>query len=201
MKLLVVDDHPIVVAACRTLFESESEFSVIGAQSAAAARRDVRRFHPDIVIVDLNLPDASGLEFIRELRRDHPLLKIIVFSVSHETRIAVQALHLGAMAVVCKLGETETLREAVFAAARGEVQIPDALKDELAAVSQSDARFTGREQEVLRQLSNGRSIMDIASALGVSYSTVAKLCSALREKFEARSLPELVRIATELKLV
>lgn len=199
MKLLVVDDHPIVVAACKTLFASDREIVVSGANTAADARADIAGSYPDIVIVDLNLPDASGLEFIRTMAGENPSLRMILFSVTDDPRIAREALSCGARGCVCKLGETDELREAVFAVARGETWLSERVSG--MGDREADGHFNSREQEVLRQLSNGKNVVEIATALGVSYSTVAKLQSALRDRYNARSIPELIRIATELKFV
>jgi DNA-binding NarL/FixJ family response regulator len=117
MKLLVVDDHPIFVAACRALFEVDGEIAVTGAHSAEATRSAIRTSRPDVVIIDANLSGGSGLELVRELIAEDPSLRIIVLSVVDEPRIVHQALDHGAKGFVSKHGETEELIRAVLAVA------------------------------------------------------------------------------------
>lgn len=204
MNLLVVDEQPIVVTACRALFEADGGMTVCGAQSAAAARAMIRKSDPDVAIIDPNLRDASGFEFIRELSTEIPSLNILVFSTANEQWIADQALELGAKAFVSKLWEVDHLKTAVLTVARGKVWFHKNAEASFWNCNHKadlNSPFSGREHEVLRQLSDGRSTEDIAATLGVSCSTISRLCRSLRDKFKARNLLDLVRITAELKLV
>lgn len=205
MKLLIVDDHPIVVSACKKLFESDRDIAIFGAHSVSSARKAIIESGPDIVIVDLNLPDGSGLAFVRELIDDNPSLRAIVFSVNDNPRIAIQALRLGAKAFLCKLDETVDIKEAVYKVARGETWLPERLRSEWANYSETDREpyvaLRRNEFETLRQLASGSNIHEVADNLGVSYGTAAKRCRGLRLKFKAKSLPGLVWIATQLNLI
>ena len=205
MKLLVVEDHPIVIAGCRALFAEDPEVTMAEARSAAAARTALKGGSPDVTIIDINLPDGSGLELTREIVDEDPSARVVVFSMSDTPMLAIQAIECGAKSYVSKNGNPLDLRDAVLAVARGESWIPEDLIQEMALLR---ARAPGtapllseRELVVLRLLARGRSMAEIAGDISVSYKTVASDCALLRSKLGARTSSEMVRIAVELKLV
>jgi DNA-binding NarL/FixJ family response regulator len=132
VKLLVVEDHPIVISGCRALFSDDANVSMIEVCTASAAREAMKEHSPDVAVVDINLPDGSGLELTRELVGQYPEARIVVFSMSDTPMIAVQAIECGAKSYVSKNGNPFDLRDAVFAVARGEPSISDDLIQEIA---------------------------------------------------------------------
>lgn len=204
LNVLVVEDHPIVIAGCRALFAHDANICMLDARSAAGGREIYNDKRPDVVVIDINLPDGSGLELTRELTANEPSAKIVVFSMSDAPILALQAIDLGAKAYVSKNGDPEDLREAVYAVCRGETWLPDDLVQEMALLRAGSAgaapSLTEREVQILRSLVRGRSLAEIATELDVSYKTVAAVCAGTRSKLNARTTSELVRIAVELKL-
>lgn len=205
MKLLIVEDHPIVISGCRALFSSMNGMAIAEAWTAAEARVAVVREAPDVAIIDINLPDGSGLELTREFISRDPGARIVVFSMSDTPILAIQAVQAGAKGYVSKTGGSTDLREAVLAVGRGETWISDDLVQEMALLraqnSETAELLSEREQLVLRMLARGRSMAEIANDISVSYKTVASDCAVLRKKLGARTSTEMVRIAVEMKLI
>lgn len=205
MKLLIVEDHPIVISGCRALFSQIDGMTIAEARTAAEARLVLAREVPDITIIDINLPDGSGLELTREFVARNADARVVVFSMNETPILAIQAVQAGAKGYVSKTGGSSDLREAVFAVARGETWISDDLIQAMAllrAQNSATAEFLSeRERLVLRMLARGRSMAEIANDISVSYKTVASDCAILRKKLGARTSTQMVRIAAELKLI
>jgi DNA-binding NarL/FixJ family response regulator len=205
VKLLVVEDHPIVISGCRALFSEDDGVTMIEARTASAARVALKDESPDVTVIDINLPDGSGLELTREFVALDPNARIVVFSMSDTPMLAIQAIECGARSYVSKNGNPFDLRDAVLAVARGDSWISDELIQEMALLRAkargTTALLSEREHQVLRMLARGRSMAEIANDISVSYKTVAADCATLRTKLGARTSSEMVRIAVELKLV
>jgi DNA-binding NarL/FixJ family response regulator len=205
VKLLVVEDHPIVISGCRALFSEIDGITVAEARTAAAAREYLGREAPDVTIIDVQLPDGSGLELTREFVARDPAARIVVFSMSDTPILAIQAIEAGAKGYVSKTGGSADLRKAVIAVGQGETWVSEHLIMEMALLKahheESSRLLTEREQLILRMLARGRSMAEIASEIAVSYKTVASDCAILRKKLGARTSTEMVRIAVELKLL
>lgn len=205
MKLLVVEDHPIVISGCRALFAEDDDVTMIEVRTASAAREAMKHHRPDVSVIDINLPDGSGLELTKEFIRDDPEARIVVFSMSDTPMIAIQAIECGAKSYVSKNGNPLDLKDAVLAVDRGEPWISDDLVQEIALLRAkapgTSVLLSEREHIVLRMLTRGRSMAEIANEISVSYKTVAGDCAMIRGKLNARTSSEMIRIAVELKLV
>lgn len=205
MKLLIVEDHPIVISGCRALFSQIDGIAIVEARTAAEARIAMKHEEPDVTIIDINLPDGSGLELTREFVAYNREARIVVFSMSDTPILAIQAIQAGARGYVSKTGGSTDLREAVVSVARGDIWVSDELVQEMALLRaqnhQTEALLSEREQLVLRMLARGRSMAEIANDIAVSYKTVASDCAILRKKLGARTSTEMVRIALEMKLI
>ena len=204
MKLLVVEDHAIVFSGCRALFSDDADVELIEARNASSGASLFRSEHPDVVVLDINLPDGSGLDLLRDLLAQDPLARIIVFSMSDAPMLALQAVELGAQGYVSKNGDPDALREAVYAVASGRRWLAEDLVQELALVRAGASQvpcLSDRELQVLSALARGRSMAEIADELGVTYKTIAAHGSTIRSKLNARTSSEMVRIAVEMRLV
>lgn len=205
LKLLVVEDHPIVISGCRALFAEDNDVTMIEVRTASAAREAMKHHRPDVSVIDINLPDGSGLELTKEFIRDDPEARIVVFSMSDTPMIAIQAIECGAKSYVSKNGNPLDLKDAVLAVDRGEPWISEDLVQEIALLRAkapgTSVLLSEREHIVLRMLTRGRSMAEIANEISVSYKTVAGDCAMIRGKLNARTSSEMIRIAVELKLV
>jgi DNA-binding NarL/FixJ family response regulator len=205
MKLLIVDDHPVVVSGCRSLFASDPSISVEEASDEKSGYRAYLSKRPDVTIIDINLPDLSGFELMRRIRKDDPEARIIMFSMNDDPAFVVRAIELGAQGYVSKGDDPRLLIKAVRKVAAGEHFITPHLA-EIVTFSGASIRanpattMSARELEILRLLSRGDKIVEIADALDVSYKTVANTTSILKQKLGARNHSDLIRIAVEMGL-
>ena len=206
MKVLIVDDHPIVVSGFKALLEQDAAIEVIEAPSAAAAEAALARGAPDIAIVDVNLPGLSGFELARRMLERQPQARIIMFSMNDDPVFVAQAMEIGAKGFVSKNENPAHMLKAIHAVMNGGTAWPAGIAAKLAYLSERSpggtaGALSARDQEILRQLAKGRSLSEIAELVGVSYKTVATTCASLRTRLNARTQAELIAIAIERKLV
>lgn len=204
MKVLVVEDHAIVFSGCRALFSDDANVELIEARNVAVGLQLFHSVRPEVIVVDINLPDGSGLDLLRDLLAQDAGARIIVFSMSDAPMLALQAVEFGAAGYVSKNGDPDALRDAVYAVAAGKRWLPEDLLQELALVRAGASEapcLSEREQQVLSALARGRSMAEIAEEIGVSYKTVAAHSATIRSKLNARTSSEMVRIAVEMRLV
>lgn len=198
---LVIDDHPIVLEGCRRVLLDLGFDTVLEAGAPLEGFKLYRRGKPNLVIVDLSIRGAglAGLSLIRRLRLNDERTPILVFSMHGDPVIARRALKAGATGFLAKDTGPKTLAEAIEKVRRNQPYIAHDMAVQIALLG-SRARaeqldLTSRELQTLSLLGEGRSYTQIADALGVSYKTVANTCSNLKEKLNAGSLQDLVRVA------
>lgn len=202
MRVLIVDDHPIVVSGCRALFADDSDIELLQAVDADSGERAFVDEQPDICVIDVNLPTASGFELARRILARRSDARIIMFSMNEDPVFAARAIEGGAKGYVSKNADPQDLVEAVREVGRGGSFLPAAMARSLAfagpALSQGPlAKLNAREIEILRLLGAGKSLAEIACMVHASYKTVANTSSLIRQKLGARSSGELVRFAIE----
>jgi DNA-binding NarL/FixJ family response regulator len=203
ITVLLVDDHAVVREGYRRLLERSPDVSVVGeAASAAEAYQVFSLVHPDVVVMDISLPDVSGIEGLRRLLLREPRARILAFSIHDEAIFPNRALRAGAAGYVTKASAPDVLVEAVRTVARGESFLsPDiartlALQGLSGRNSALDALST-REFEIVRLLATGHSVRAIAEKLCLNYKTVANHQSNIRQKLGAQTSAQLVRIASQ----
>lgn len=204
-RLLIVDDHPMVVSGCKSLFASDASVMIDEANDAKSGLRAFQQRKPDVTVIDINLPDISGFELMRRIRRDDPEAKIIIFSMIDDPAIVVRAVEMGAQGFVSKGDDPRLFVKAVRRVAAGDnfisPQLAEAVTFSSAAIKASPAsQMTPRELEILRLLGRGDKIVEVAEALDISYKTVANTTSLLKQKLGAKNHSDLIRIAVELGL-
>jgi DNA-binding NarL/FixJ family response regulator len=205
MLILIVDDHPVVISGCRSLFASDPTIKIEQAGDERSGHKAYLSSRPDVTIIDINLPDLSGFELMRRIRKDDPNAKIIMFSMNDDPAFVVRAVELGAQGYVCKADDPRLLVKAVRKVAAGETFVTPSLAKNVtfsgAAIRANPAsQVSPRELEILRLLSRGQKIVEIADALEVSYKTVANTTSLLKQKLGAKNHSDLIRQAVEMGL-
>lgn len=204
MKVLIVEDHPIVVSGCRQLFAEHANFAFFDARTIADARQSLAQHVPDVLVIDVNLPDGSGLEFVRELKRGNSKIGVVVFSMADDPMLAMKAIDFGARGFVSKNGSPADLVEAVEAVARGQTWLPADLLQQVAFMRADPAsrppQLTGREKSVLKLLVGGCLQSEIAKKLNISSKLVSTDCAVIRQKFNARTTAEMIAIAVKSNL-
>ena len=201
-KVLIVDDHPVVVSGCRAVFASDRTVEIVSASTEREGFATYRQSKPHISIIDINLPDLSGYELLRKIRKRDPAAKVIMFSVNDDPAFVVRAVELGARGYVCKGDDPQSLVDAVREVAKGTTFVsPHLARSVTFASAEARAHPAGqlnnRELEILRLLARGRKIAQIAEALGLSYKTIANTTTMLKQKLGAQAHADLVRIAVE----
>ncbi len=204
-RVLIVDDHPVVVSGCKSLFAADDSVTIEEASDARSGHRVYISKRPDVTVIDINLPDVSGFELMRRIRKDDPDAKIIMFSMNDDPAFVVRAVEMGAQGYVSKGDDPRMLMKAVRRVAAGDnfisPQLAEAVTFSGAAIKANPASLmNARELEILRLLGRGDKIVEIAQALGVSYKTVANTTSLLKQKLGAKNHSDLIRIAVEMAL-
>jgi DNA-binding NarL/FixJ family response regulator len=202
-SVLIIDDHPIVLQGCRRMLEDAGVKTVLEARDATSGYRLYRRHHPDVVIVDLAMQGGGlgGLEVIRRMRSHDPRSRILVFSMHSDPIIAARALEAGATGYVLK--DSNELMKAFDQVRSGTPYLSNDLAMQVALVrtgvrANPLADLTPRELQTLSLLAEGKPYGRIAEELNVSYKTVVNACSQLKQKLNAKNLPELIRAAVQL---
>jgi two-component system, NarL family, invasion response regulator UvrY len=204
-SVLIVDDHPIVLQGCRRMLEDAGISVVLEAQDAIAGYRLYRRHHPEMVIVDLGMQGSGlgGLSLIQRIHSHDPRVRILVFSMHRDPIIVSRALQAGATGYVLKDTSSDDFMEAFEKIRVGTPYLSKDLAVEVALAHTPNrqnplADLTPRELQTLSLLAEGKPYGRIAEELNVSYKTVVNLSSMLKQKLDARNLPELIRAAVQL---
>jgi two-component system, NarL family, invasion response regulator UvrY len=202
-SVLIIDDHPIVLQGCRRMLEDAGVKTVLEARDATSGYRLYRRHRPDVVIVDLAMQGGGlrGLDVIRRMRSYDQRSRILVFSMHSDPIIAARALEAGATGYVLK--DSDELMKAFDQVRTGTPYLSNDLAMQVALVRTGAranplADLTPRELQMLSLLAEGKPYGRIADELNVSYKTVVNACSQLKQKLNAKNLPELIRVAVQL---
>lgn len=204
-SVLIVDDHPILLQGCRRILEDIGIKAIFEARDVVGGYRLFRRHSPDMTIVDLSFQGSSlaGLALIQRIKRYDRRARVLVLSMHSDPIVVSRALHAGAMGYIIKDTATEDLVRAIECVLSGQKYLSDELarKMAFAGIGVTGGRLadlTPRELQTLGLLAEGKAYGSIAADLNVSYKTVVNTCWQLRQKLEARNLPELVRTAVRL---
>jgi two-component system invasion response regulator UvrY len=206
MKILVVDDHPIVRAGLRRLLASKSETEIREAASGKEALSVFREQRPTLVILDLNLPGIGGLEVIARLKIADPGARVLVLSM-HDDQIHVRrALQAGAAGYVSKNAPPDEILEAIRRVSAGQTYVEHEIAEELVfssirTPSHPLRDLSSRDLEILRLLAEGRTLPQIADTVGIAYKTAANNCSQIKAKLGASSTADLIRVAIQCGLI
>lgn len=201
ITVVLVDDHAVVREGYRRLLERASGIRVIGeAANAADAYSEFQRLAPDVVVMDISLPGASGIEAMRHMLAREPRARVLMFSMHEEPIFGSRALQAGALGYVTKASAPDVLVEAVRCVAQGRRYISHDMAQTLALQSldggaASLAALSNREFEVMRLLVAGDTLSTIAEKLQLSYKTVANHQSGIRQKLGVETHAQLIQLA------
>ena len=207
LSILLVDDHPVVREGYRRLLERQAGFRVCGeADDAQSAYRAYKEFKPDVVVMDIAMPGASGVEAVRHIRQWDRNARVLIFSMHLSTAVTLKAFEAGASGFVTKnSGPAELIRAVSIVASGGRVLSPDVSQlvaaDRLASSSQIVDDLSPREAEILRLLASGMESEEIAGLLNLSRKTVRNHHYAIKSKIGARNDAHLVWLAVSAGLV
>ena len=208
IKVLIADDHAVVRRGLRQILSEVPENLVGGEAANAQEVRDlVRAERWDVIVLDINMPGASGIELLAELRREHEAARVLILTVSPEDQYAVRAIKAGAAGFLTKESAPEKLIEAVRKVASGGRYVSPELAEALASLFAGEAsgapheRLSDREFEVLKMLASGKTVSQVAAELGLSVKTVSTHRTRILKKMEMHTNSELTHYALRTRLV
>ena len=206
IRLLLVDDHAVVRSGLRMLLENESDIAIAGeAGKAGEALEAVAALAPDVVVMDIGLPDMSGIEVTQRIKQNWPQVAVVALTIHEDEEYFFKMIQAGASGYIPKRAAPEELLTAIRAAAAGEVYLYPSLakllvKDYISGGKEAEEldalnMLTEREQEVLAHLADGANNQEIADVLSISPKTVARHRENIMHKLNLHSRTELVRYA------
>jgi DNA-binding NarL/FixJ family response regulator len=206
IRILIVDDHGLVREGLKRLLDEESDIEVVGeASNASQALRLLAADKVDVAVVDINLPDKTGLDLLETIKRDWPNINVLIVSAAPEEHYAVRAIRLGASGYLSKDGALELLVPAIRALAVGgkyiTQKVAELLANQVRGGSAAEGTFTDRELEVLKLIAQGKSTSQIAEVLHLSDKTVGTYRIRIQDKVGVKSNAELTRYALEHRIL
>jgi len=207
IRILLVDDHAVVREGYRRLLERRADLRVEAeAASAEEALQRLREFEPDLIILDLSLPNMGGIELTRRILQRQPDACILAFSMHRDPLFAAQAIRAGALGYVTKSSSPDVLIQAVYKVARKEKVLSPDIAPEMALIllqgeSNPAEELNPREFEILRLLLGGLGVEEIGNILSISPKTVQNVHYQIKAKLGVRTDIELARLAMKLKLI
>jgi len=212
LRILVVDDHAVVRRGVRSLLESHADWEVCGeATTGRDAIEQSRRLRPDVVVMDLSLPELNGLDATRYILKDSPEVEVLVLTMHHSEELVRDVLKAGARGYVLKSDADENLIAAVDSLRRHKPFLTPmvtefVLDDYVRRRDESEegaahVAVTAREREIIQLVAEGKSNKEAASTLGISVKTIEAHRANIMRKLHLRTVSDVVRYAIRNKIV
>jgi DNA-binding NarL/FixJ family response regulator len=210
IRVVLADDHTLFRAGIRSLLNELESIQVVGeASNGHAALQLIEAHHPDIALLDIGMPELSGLEVAARLAAAATPVRVIILSMHANEEYVLRALQAGAAGYMLKDADSSELSLAIKAAMRGEIYLSPAISRQIVAgyVQRTGAgddplgRLSARQRETLRLIAEGRSTQEIAAQLQLSVKTVEKHRAQLMERLEIYDIAGLVRYAIRVRLI
>ena len=212
IKVLLADDHGAIRAGLTHILQEQADMQVLGvAENGLEAIKLVRKqSEAQVLLLDIALPDKSGIEVLKQVKKDHPNLAVLMFSMYREDQYAIRCLKAGAAGYLSKLAEPEQIVAAIRQVAAGQKYISQALAQELAKqlVSSPELQaanlhelLSDREYQTLTMIASGKTVSMIAKELSLSVKTISEYRSRLLFKMKLKNSAELTHYAIKNQLV
>lgn len=208
MKVLIADDHPVVRHGLKEILAADPELTVVGEAKNGTEALDLARSLPwDVAILDYSMPGHSGLELLKEIKREFPERPVLILSIYPEELHATRVLKAGGAGFISKQSAGEELTAAIRKVVRGGKYVSPTLAEKLAFDTISDSQqaphetLSDREYRVMWLIASGKQIHEIAKELFVSPSTVSTYRARILRKLSVATNAELVRYAIRHRLI
>lgn len=211
LRILIADDHDLVRYGIKSLLETQSEWVVCGeAVTGQEAVRKTAQLKPDVVVLDINMPELNGLEVSRQILKKAPETEILILTMDESPALMRELINLGVHGYVFKSDFGGDLIPAVealskhmhFLTTKGiQMMYQNLQQSPTGGKSQGSKLLTGRQREVVRLLAGGKSNKEAASALGISVKTVESHRSNIMLRLNLKSFSDLVRYALREKII
>lgn len=209
IKILIADDHLIIRQGLRLIIETENDFKLIGeASDGAEALSLCNKLNPDVVLMDLRMPNMDGLTAIEKLRAEQPGIAVVILTTFNEDALMFRGLQAGARGYLLKDTDRLTLFNTIRAAARGETLLkPEIMARVLAQANapkteaNEPVHLTERELEVIVSVARGERSKEIASHLGISERTVKAHLASIYTKLGVDSRAAAIAVAAQMGLL
>lgn len=208
IRILVADDHVLIREGFKKILQDETDLRIVQeARTASEVLDVVRREKLDIVLLDINFPDRSGLDVLKDIKQHAPRLPVLILSMHPEERFAIRAIRSGASGYITKESAADELVKAIRKILSGGKYISPALSDQLAdALSNPGDQLphkalSDREYEVLCLLASGKTVGEIAEKLSLSVKTISTYRSRILEKMRMRTNAELIHYTLQHRLI
>jgi two-component system, NarL family, response regulator NreC len=209
-KVLICDDHTLFCEGIKAILRSEASIEVVGeARDGRQAVERVKELHPDVVLMDVSMPDLSGFEATRRVHEVDPGVKVLMLTMHDEEELVARCLEAGAAGYIIKDAPASQLVYAIDLAMKGERYLsPVVLKKVVAGYVKNSQRpqtsydrLSGREREILKMLAEGLTVKEIATRLNLSVKTVDVHKYNLMRKIDVHDRAELIRYAIQKRLI
>jgi len=212
LRILLADDHKLMRSGLRLLLEQQPEFVVVGeADDGLQAVAQARSLKPDVVVMDIGMPNLNGIEASRKIKEDHPEVSIVMLSMHSDEGYVLRALRAGARGYLLKDSAEGDLVRAVqavsegksyFSPAVGKVLLEDYMRKlQRTGVEDSYDLLSPREREILQLVAEGKSNKDVANLLNLSIYTVETHRANIMQKLNLRGVPELILYAVRKGII
>jgi len=201
-KVFIVDDHYMVIEGIRSLLQNEKDVEWVGhASNAASCLAFLQKQQPDVILMDINLPDKSGIDLCKEVIEKYPSIFIIGLSTFNQQSFIQKMMDNGASGYVLKNATQEELMEAVHTVMKGKTYLSEEASQILRKNADADIPvLTRREKEVLELIADGLTNNEIAQKLFISVATVDTHRKNLLAKFEAKNIASLIKAAMQMHI-
>ena len=207
--MLIADDHVLVRAGIRALVEKQPNMEVVAeASNGREALALLRNHQPDVVLMDISMPELNGLEAVRQVTEELPNVRSLILSMHADEEHVWQALQAGAAGYLVKGGSLAELELAINAVARGQTYLSPVISRHVIGqyVDRTTRRpaenaLTPRQSEILQMIAEGKNTKQIALMLNISAKTVESHRAQLMKRLDAKDIASLVRHALRLKLI
>jgi two-component system invasion response regulator UvrY len=207
IRVIIVDDHPVVRRGLKQIVAAEQGMQVVGeAENAREALRVIRETPCDAVVLDITLPDGSGLDVLIQLKSERPTLPVLIMSIHEEEQYALRVLKTGASGYLMKNSIPEELIKAIRKITSGGKYISSSLAERLASElafpeTSPHEKLSTREFQIICLIASGKTLKEIGDALCISGKTVSSYRSRILEKMSMSTNADLTRYALEHHLV